>query len=73
MTPHLILPTSAQVTTAGIITTVAGTGIAGYNADGVVATAAMLNNPYGVALTFQGDIIIADTSNHRMRLVILRC
>ena len=34
----------------GIITTVAGTGTAGYNGDGIQATAATLDVPTGVAV-----------------------
>lgn len=34
----------------GIITTVAGTGTAGYNGDGALATASQLNYPFGVAV-----------------------
>lgn len=51
----------------GIIYSVMGTGASPYN-DGI-ATAATVNNPYGVAVTSQGDIIIADTNNHRVRKV----
>jgi sugar lactone lactonase YvrE len=53
----------------GIITTIAGTGTAGYNADGIVATTAKLNGPLGVAIDGSGNVFIADTSNHRIRKV----
>ena len=51
---------------SGTITTVAGTGTAGYG-DGVAATSAALRAPSGVALDAQGDIYIADTGNHVVR------
>ena len=47
--------------TAGIITTIAGTGAAGYNGDGIAATSAQLYSPYGVALDSAGSVIVADT------------
>jgi trimeric autotransporter adhesin len=53
----------------GIITTVAGDGIAGYKGDGGLATSAGLYSPYGVAVDASGNIYIVDTSNHRIRLV----
>ena len=53
----------------GIITTVAGDGIAGYIGDGGLATSASLYSPYGVAVDASGNIYIVDTSNHRVRLV----
>jgi sugar lactone lactonase YvrE len=58
----------------GTISTVAGnytlgTGVGGYNGDGIAATAAMLNNPYTVAFDPLGNMLIADTSNDRIRLV----
>ena len=52
----------------GVITTVAGTGVAGYNGDGVQATSADLNNPLGVAVDASGNIYIADSDNHRIRM-----
>ena len=53
----------------GIITTVAGTGTAGYSGDGGQATSAQLNNPLGVAVDAQGSLYIADYANHRVRKV----
>jgi PKD repeat protein len=53
----------------GIITTVAGTGTAGYSGDGGQATSAQLNNPIGVAVDGQGNLYIADYMNHRIRKV----
>ncbi len=53
----------------GIITTVAGTGTAGYNGDGALATASQLNYPFGVAVDHYGNIYIADTYNNRIRKI----
>jgi sugar lactone lactonase YvrE len=55
----------------GDITTVAGTGTAGYveAQDGGPALSAELNGPTGVALDVNGNIYIADASNNRIRMV----
>ena len=53
----------------GIITTVAGTGTAGYSGDGGQATSAQLNFPVGVAVDAQGSLYIADSGNYRVRKV----
>ena len=53
----------------GIITTVAGTGTAGYNGDGALATASQLNYPFGVAVDHSGNIYIADSYNNRIRKI----
>jgi uncharacterized protein (TIGR03437 family) len=58
-----------EVTAAGVIETVAGTGAAGYSGDGGEATAATLYVPAGVAVDGNGNIFIADTGNHAIRLV----
>jgi len=58
-----------KVDTAGIITTVAGNGIAGFSGDGGPATAAGLNNPNDVAVDSAGNLYIADTTNLRLRKV----
>jgi sugar lactone lactonase YvrE len=53
----------------GIITTVAGTGIAGFGGDNVYATIAELNQPDGVTVDAAGNIYISDASNYRIRKV----
>jgi sugar lactone lactonase YvrE len=58
-----------RVDTNGIITTVAGKGAAGYSGDGAAATNATLYYPYGVAVDAAGNLLIADTSNSRIRKV----
>lgn len=60
-----------QVNSAGIISTVAGSGSVGYSGDGGQAVNAGLNNPRGVALSTAGDIYIADSSNNRVRKVLV--
>ncbi len=54
----------------GNIFTDAGTGTAGYNGDNIDATTAELNNPSDVWVNEAGDIVIGDTDNHRMRVVL---
>ncbi len=58
-----------KISPSGIITTVAGTGMAGYSGDGGPATAATLNNPYKVIIDRSGNLLIADFSNHVVRKV----
>ncbi len=58
-----------KVTSAGIITTVAGNGVQGFAGDGGLATAAELDSPAGLALDSSGDLFIADSHNHRVREV----
>jgi hypothetical protein len=54
----------------GIITTIAGTGTSGNSGDGALATAATLSFPAGVGLRQSNkDIVIADTGNHRLRVI----
>ena len=56
----------AQVQDA-TIDTIAGTGAAGYNGDGIPANLARLNFPQDVALHPDGSLLIADLNNHRVR------
>ncbi len=51
----------------GDISTVAGSGAAGFSGDGGPATAARLNGPFGVAVDGAGNLYIADADNHRIR------
>jgi hypothetical protein len=53
----------------GIITTVAGTGTAGFLGDGGPATSAELWLPDGLALDSAGNIYITDTGNNAIRKV----
>jgi uncharacterized protein (TIGR03437 family) len=55
------------VLSTGVIATVAGTGVPGYNGDGVPATSAQLASPYGVATDANGRVYVADTLNNRIR------
>ena len=52
------------------ISTVAGTGTAGYTGDGGPATQAKLNYPFGVAVDANDNLFIADSANNRIRCVI---
>ncbi len=54
---------------SGIISTVAGTGVAGFSADGVPASTSKLNGPVGVVLDGSGNIYISDQLNSRIRKV----
>lgn len=56
-----------KITPAGIVTTLAGDGAAGYR-DGA-ASEAQFNAPVGVAVDGRGDVYVADTYNDRIRLV----
>ena len=58
-----------KVDGSGIITTVVGTGVAGYSGDGGLAVSAKLSAPTGVALDGQGNLFVADLGNNRIRLV----
>jgi sugar lactone lactonase YvrE len=55
--------------TSLIIQTVAGTGVNGFSGDGGLAVEARFNNPSGVAVDASGNLYIADTPNHRIRMV----
>ena len=58
-----------EVTTKGIITTIAGGGLAGYSGDGDPAGAAWLSFPTGLAMDTQGNLFIADFGNQRIRKI----
>ena len=55
----------------GNISTFAGTcGTAGFSGDGAAATLAELNTPSAVAVDPNGDVLIADTTNNVVRIVV---
>jgi len=56
-----------KVDTHGVITTFAGTGVAGFAGDGGQATAAELNGPLGVCVAPSGAIYVNDEGNLRVR------
>jgi hypothetical protein len=58
-----------KINSAGIITTIAGNGSAGYSGDGGLAISAQINNPRGVAVDTAGNIYIADAANHAARKI----
>jgi hypothetical protein len=58
-----------RISPGGIITTVAGTGTAGFSGDGGAATKARLNGPTDVDATPDGGFLIADLGNRRVRKV----
>ena len=53
----------------GIMTTVAGNGVAGFSGDGGSATAAELYEPTGVVLDSSGNILVSDYNNGRVRSI----
>ncbi|MDH5413221.1 MAG: T9SS type A sorting domain-containing protein [Flavobacteriaceae bacterium] len=55
----------------GKISTVAGTGVAGFSGDGVLAKESQLSNPTGLALDGKGNLFISDSGNERIRKVDL--
>src|SRR5204863_10175714 len=52
-----------------IITAIAGNGTATFSGDGGPATAASLNQPWGIAIDGAGNLFLVDTYNHRIRRV----
>jgi uncharacterized protein (TIGR03437 family) len=58
-----------KVAANGTISTVAGSGTAGFGGDGGSATSAQLNLPFGVAVDAAGNLYIAEFGNNRVRKV----
>lgn len=53
----------------GTISTIAGTGDPEYNGDGIPATSATLHWPHDVTVDDDGTVYIADSGQHRIRMV----
>lgn len=54
---------------AGTISTIAGTGKAGYGGDNGPAKAAVLDSPNALALDVSGALLLCDSGNHRVRRI----
>lgn len=54
---------------SGIVTTIAGTGEAGFSGDGGAANLAQLRQPHSIAFSAAGDLLICDIGNSRLRQV----
>ncbi len=58
-------------TASGTISTLAGTGVAGFSGDGGPAAAAQLRQPHSIAVDGQDRLLICDIGNQRIRRVNL--
>ena len=54
---------------SGLVSTVAGTGEAGFSGDGGLAKAAQLRQPHSIAFDARGDLLICDIGNSRLRRI----
>jgi sugar lactone lactonase YvrE len=61
--------TIVKIDSTGVITTIAGTGTAGFSGDGGQATNAMLNQPAGIVIDKFNNVIFSDATNSRIRKV----
>ena len=66
---HLVRRIDART---NAIATVAGTGIRGFAGDGGPAANAQLNQPHSIAFDANGDLLICDIGNHRVRVVSMK-
>lgn len=69
MMNHVVRRVDART---GIISTIAGTGDAGFGGDGGPAVKAQFRQPHSIALDGRGGLYIADIGNHRIRRVDLK-
>jgi uncharacterized protein (TIGR03437 family) len=58
-----------EVSSAGVIGTVAGDGVFSYGGDGGLAVGAQLGAPHAIALDTAGNVYFADTANNRIRRI----
>jgi sugar lactone lactonase YvrE len=65
----LLVPARILMAQPGTITTVAGTGSAGFTGDNGPATSARLNTPRSTAFDADGNLYVADSANHRIRRI----
>lgn len=55
----------------GVVSTVAGTGEAGFSGDGGPADRARMSRPHSIAFDSTGSLLVCDIGNHRVRRVDL--
>ena len=60
-----------KVSSSGIITTVAGNGLAGYFGDGGAATNASLYYPNSIGIDHSGNLFVVDCYNNRIRKITI--
>src|SRR5438874_315381 len=65
---HVIRKIDAKT---GVISTLAGTGVAGFSGDGGPASRAQLRQPHSIAVPGRDQLLICDIGNHRIRRVDL--
>ncbi len=58
-----------KINTVGVISTIAGTNVAGYSVDGIPATSAMISSPYGIAIDAIGNIYFPEVGNFIVRKI----
>lgn len=58
-----------KIDRTGIISTIAGTGVAGFSGDNGPATAAQINQPWGLTIDRDGRLVFTDLANHRVRRI----
>jgi sugar lactone lactonase YvrE len=58
-----------RIDPAGVVTTIAGNGTAGPGGDGGPARSAQFDHPRGVAVDTRGNVFVADSMNHRVRMI----
>jgi DNA-binding beta-propeller fold protein YncE len=54
---------------SGLVTTLAGNGEAGFSGDGGIAVLSQLRQPHSIAFDSQGNLLICDIGNQRLRIV----
>lgn len=57
--------------TTGLISTIAGTGTAAYNGDGILATTAEISQPSALTFDQSGDLYFTDRANNRIRKITM--
>lgn len=66
---HLVRRVDAK---SGVISTVAGSGKAGFGGDGGPATAAQFSQPHSIQFDAAGDLYVCDIVNHRIRRIDMK-